>query len=234
MRRTDRLFRIIQFLRRRRGSTTAATLAEVLEVSERTIYRDIADLVSSGTPIDGEAGVGYRLRPDYDLPPLMFDGEEIQALVLGARIVQQFGDAGLARASTSALAKVSAVLPEKLRKMPPETRLFAPGTRWGTALAGPLERIREALLSHRKLELRYRAEGDRLSDRIVRPLGAFFWGRSWTLSAWCELRQDFRTFRLDRVERCTLLDETFTEEAGRTLRDLLAQWGPDAMTLLSG
>jgi predicted DNA-binding transcriptional regulator YafY len=234
VRRADRLFRIIQFLRKRRGSTTAATLAEALEVSERTIYRDIADLVASGTPIDGEAGVGYRLRADYDLPPLMFDREEIQALVLGARIVQQFGDAGLARASTSALAKVYAVLPEKLRKAPPETLLFAPTTRSAAVLAGPLERIREALVAHRKLELRYRDEADRLSERVVRPLGAFFWGRSWTLSAWCELREDFRTFRLDRVERCTLLDAVFTDEPGRTLRDLLSRYGPDAVKMLSG
>ena len=234
MRRTDRLFRIIQFLRKRRGSTTAATLAEALEVSERTIYRDIADLVGSGTPIDGEAGVGYRLRADYDLPPLMFDREEIQALVLGARIVQQFGDSALARAGTSALAKVASVLPEKLRKMPPETRLFAPSTRFGAIMAGPLERVREALVAQRKLELAYRDERDRLSERVVRPLGAFFWGRSWTLSAWCELRQDFRTFRLDRVERCTLLDATFSDEPGRTLRDLLARYGPDAEKLLSG
>jgi predicted DNA-binding transcriptional regulator YafY len=234
VRRADRLFRIIQLLRRKRGSTTAATLAEALEVSERTVYRDIADLVGSGTPIEGEAGVGYRLRADYDLPPLMFDREEIQALVLGARIVQQFGDAGLARASTSVLAKVAAVLPEKLRGLPPSTLLFAPGSAFGAALVGPLELIREALLGRRKLRLCYRAENTQRSERVVRPLGAFFWGRSWTLSAFCELRQDFRTFRLDRVEECNLLDETFVDEPGRTLADLLARYGPEAVKLLSG
>jgi predicted DNA-binding transcriptional regulator YafY len=164
----------------------------------------------------------------------MFDREEIQALVLGARIVQQFGDAGLARASTSALAKVSAVLPDKLKKAPPETLLFAPTTRAAAVIAGPLERIREALVAHRKLELTYRDEKDQKSERVVRPLGAFFWGRSWTLSAWCELRDDFRTFRLDRVERCTVLDAVFTDEPGRTLRDLLARYGPDAVKMLSG
>src|SRR5262245_31993135 len=114
MRRADRLFQIIQLLRRRRGATTAAVIAEILGVSERTVYRDIRDLVLAGTPIDGEAGIGYRLRPGYDLPPLMFDHEEVQALVLGARIVRQFGDPALARASNAILNKVATVLPADL------------------------------------------------------------------------------------------------------------------------
>src|SRR5438105_11606878 len=114
MRRADRLFQIVQLLRRRRTATTATLIADRLGVSERTIYRDVRDLVLAGTPIDGEAGVGYRLRPGYDLPPLMFNRDEIQALVLGARIVRQFGDETLARASESILAKVSAVLPKDL------------------------------------------------------------------------------------------------------------------------
>src|SRR6266849_2144282 len=127
MRRADRLFQIVQLLRRRRTVTTAAQLARRLEISERTVYRDIRDLVQSGTPIDGEAGVGYRLRPDYDLPPLMFDREEIQALVLGARIVRQFGDPALARASESILHKAAAVLPDDLQPLLAETRLFVAG-----------------------------------------------------------------------------------------------------------
>src|SRR5881409_563323 len=114
MRRADRLFQIVQLLRRRRAATTAAHIASKLEISERTVYRDIRDLILSGTPIDGEAGVGYRIRAGYDLPPLMFDREEIQALVLGARIVRQFGDAALAQASESILQKVAAVIPKDL------------------------------------------------------------------------------------------------------------------------
>jgi predicted DNA-binding transcriptional regulator YafY len=233
MRRADRLFRIIQLLRRRRGTTTAASLAEALEVSERTIYRDVADLVAAGTPIDGEAGVGYRLRPDYDLPPLMFDRDEIQALVLGARLVQQMGDSALSRAAGSVLAKVGSVLPEKLRRVAPETRLYAPRRFFAPSMSEPLEVAREALQSHRKVRLRYLV-GDKRSDRTIRPLGAFFWGTSWTLSGWCELRQDFRTFRLDRIEQINLLEETFADEPGRTLADLLARYGPGAMSLLSG
>src|SRR5262247_2937887 len=124
MRRADRLFQIVQLLRRRRTVTTAAQIAGKLEISERTVYRDIRDLVLAGTPIEGEAGVGYRIRPGYDLPPLMFDREEIQALVLGARIVRQFGDPALARASDAILAKVASVLPRELELLLGETKLF--------------------------------------------------------------------------------------------------------------
>src|SRR5262247_1521642 len=122
MRRADRLFQIVQLLRRRRSVTTAADIARKLEISERTVYRDVRDLVLAGTPIDGEAGVGYRLRPGYDLPPLMFDRDEIQALVLGARIVRQFGDPALARASDAILGKVAAVVPPDLAPLIAETR----------------------------------------------------------------------------------------------------------------
>src|SRR5438067_11554620 len=114
MRRADRLFQIVQLLRRRRTVTTAKEIASKLEISERTVYRDMRDLVLAGTPIDGEAGIGYRIRPGYDLPPLMFDRDEIQALVLGARIVRQFGDPALARASDAILRKVAAVIPKDL------------------------------------------------------------------------------------------------------------------------
>ena len=219
MRRADRLFQIIQLLRRRRGITTAAFLAEKLEVSERTVYRDVADLMTSGTPIEGEAGVGYRLRADYDLPPLMFDRDEIQALVLGARIVQQFGDTALGKASTRVLAKVATVLPKELQSVLSTTTLFAPGmsSTSGPAFSDALTLAREALLQRRKLRLAYKTKDEQPSERVVRPLGAFFWGRNWTLAAYCELRHDFRNFRLDRVVTCTLLDETFVDEPGRTL-----------------
>src|SRR5881296_4414267 len=132
MRRADRLFQIVQLLRRRRTTVTAAQIAERLDVSERTVYRDVRDLVLAGTPIDGEAGVGYRLRPGYDLPPLMFDRDEIQALVLGARIVRQFGDPALARASDAILSKVAAVIPKDLEPLLADTPLFVPTTIGGS------------------------------------------------------------------------------------------------------
>ena len=231
MRRADRLFQIIQLLRRRRTTATARTIAERLGVSERTIYRDVRDLVLAGTPIDGEAGVGYRIRPGYDLPPLMFDRDEIQALVLGARIVRQFGDPALARASESILHKVAAVLPGNLAPLLAETPLFVPPI--GAARSrDALALAREALVERRKLRISYANAGGEQTHRTVRPLGVFFWGRVWTLAAWCELRTDFRNFRLDRVSAPTLLDERFDDEAGKTLRDLLARYGPDAVKLL--
>src|SRR6188508_1257299 len=155
MRRADRLFQIVNVLRRRRTATTATHLAERLGVSERTVYRDIRDLILAGTPIDGEAGVGYRIRPGYDLPPLMFDREEIQALVLGARIVRQFGDPALARASDAILNKVASILPDELAPLMDDTRLFVPGVAATNAAAEALGIARGALVGRRKLRFRY-------------------------------------------------------------------------------
>ena len=231
MRRADRLFQIVNVLRRRRAATTAAHLAERLGVSERTVYRDIRDLTLAGTPIDGEAGVGYRLRPGYDLPPLMFDREEIQALVLGARIVRQVGDPALVRASESILSKVAAVLPKDLEPLLADARLFVGNTAGLARSAAGLAVVREALVAQRRMHLTYANERGEETERTVRPLGVFFWGRVWTLAAWCELRSGFRNFRLDRVGEATLRDR-FEEEAGRTLRDMLAQYGPAAVKLL--
>jgi predicted DNA-binding transcriptional regulator YafY len=231
MRRADRLFRIVQLLRRRRTVVTAAQIAGKLEISERTVYRDIRDLIQAGTPIDGEAGVGYRLQPGYDLPPLMFDREEIQALVLGARIVRQIGDPALARASESILSKVATVLPKDLAPLLAEARLFVPNTVNVARSAACLAVAREALVAQRRMWLKYANERGDETERTVRPLGLFYWGRTWTLAAWCELRSGFRNFRLDRVGEVTLRDR-FDEEPGRTLRDLLAQYGPAAVRLL--
>ena len=231
MRRADRLFQIVQLLRRRRTVTTAKEIARKLEISERTVYRDISDLVLAGTPIDGEAGVGYRIRPGYDLPPLMFDREEIQALVLGVRIVRQVGDPALARASESILSKVATVLPKELEPLLAETRLFATTRVRGSHAADALAVTREGLTSQRRIRMRYTDERGEATERTVRPLGVFFWGKTWTLAAWCEMRVGFRNFRLDRVGEATLLDR-FEEEPGRTLRDLLAQYGPEAVKLL--
>jgi predicted DNA-binding transcriptional regulator YafY len=231
MRRADRLFQIIQLLRRRRTATTAAHIAERLEISERTVYRDIRDLMLAGTPIDGEAGVGYRIRPGYDLPPLMFDREEIQALVLGARIVRQFGDPSLARATDSILAKVASVVPKDLQPLLTDTKLFVPTVVGATRAADGLAIARDALVARRRLRFRYANERGDASERIVRPLGVFFWGRTWTLAAWCEMRTAFRNFRLDRISDAAI-GEPFAEEPGRTLRDLLARYGADAVKLL--
>jgi predicted DNA-binding transcriptional regulator YafY len=233
VRRADRLFQIIQTLRGRRRAVTAAELAEDLGVSDRTIYRDIRDLVASGTPIEGEAGVGYALKREYDLPPLMFDPDELEALALGARIASSFGDEGLGRASETALSKIEAVLPSRLRARLAASPLYAPRTWAGRSSSYALAVARTALSERRRLLIQYRRRDGDESERVVRPLGAFFWGRSWTLAAWCELRRDFRTFRLDRMERIEA-GEPFEEEEGRTLRDYLRNIGPYAERLLDG
>ena len=220
MRRADRLFSIIQALRRRRLAT-ARDLAGELEVSERTVYRDIADLAASGVPIDGEAGVGYMLRDGHDLPPLMFSREELEALVLGARIVAGWADRGLARAADDALAKIEAVLPDRLRRLQDEIALFAPANHFQERLPIDLSELRGALRQRRKLSFDYRDGEAKPTHRTVRPLGLLFYGAVWLLPAWCELRRDFRAFRVDRMAGVEVLDQRFKPERGKTLADYM-------------
>lgn len=223
MRRADRLFQIIQLLRRRHVLTAAAIGSE-LEVSERTVYRDIADLVRSGVPIAGEAGVGYTLRRGFDLPPLMFTEEEIEALVLGTRVVSSWADEGLAKAAESALARIEAALPDKLKARLVGSRLFAPSFHVPQQVAGALADLRKAIDDRRRTLLDYFDNDGAQTDRVVRPLGLFFWGNKWTLTAWCELRNDFRDFRLDRIQAMSALDSRFEVEPGKTIEDFFARW----------
>ena len=219
-RRADRLFDIIQVLRRRK-LVRARELAERLEVSERTIYRDIRDLMASGVPVEGEAGVGYILREGYDLPPLMFDEQEIEALVLGARIVESWADPKLAEAAASVLAKVESVVPEHLRRQMAETSLLAPPDHFAERIAVDSVEIRGAIRRREKLRFGYSDGHARHSERTVRPLALAFYGPVWLLVSWCELRQDFRSFRLDRISGLAVLDESFRPEHGKTLQDFL-------------
>ena len=220
MRRADRLFAIIQMLRREK-LVRARELAEKLEVSERTIYRDMQDLAASGVPIEGEAGVGYVLKGGYDLPTLMFKPEEIEALVLGARIVKSWADCSLAEAAADALAKVEAVLPEPLRDYMSEIALFAPDNHFSEPLCVDLAELRGAIKQRFKVAFSYKSRDGRTSARIVRPLLISFFGPIWTMSGWCELRSEFRTFRLDRVIDLVVLEQRFRPEPGRTLHDFL-------------
>ena len=224
MRRAERLFKIIQKLRRRRTVTTARVLAEKLEVSERTIYRDIAHLVESGVPIRGEAGVGYLLERSFDLPPLMFDDQEIEALVFGARVVRSWSDPALAAAAEDALAKIEAVMPPKLQERLERTPLFAFNFRRRTQEMEALAAVRSAIHERRKLRLVYEDSSAVPTQRTVRPLGLFFWGPTWTLGAWCELRQAFRSFRIDRIQEFDSLDLIFVEEPGKSLADLFLHY----------
>jgi predicted DNA-binding transcriptional regulator YafY len=220
MRRADRLFQLVQLVRGRRLAT-GDWLAERLQVSLRTVYRDIADLQAQGVPMEGEAGVGYRMRAGFDLPPLMFTHEEAKALVAAVRIAQPRLDPGLAAGAENALAKVIAVLPGAVRAAAESLAVYAPDAGIDSATRERLERLRGATDARRVVCIDYLdLEGRRSVDRRLRPLGCFYWSAAWTLSAWCELRQDFRSFRVDRIERLDVLDERFRDEPGRTLADL--------------
>ncbi len=220
MRRADRLFEIIQHLRRR-PTVKARELSAALEVSERTIYRDIKDLAASGVPIEGEAGVGYVLKAGFDLPPLMFKEQEIEALVLGARFVETWADAELADAASDAIAKIEAVIPAKLREYMASSALLAPTSHYMEPLSFDLALLRRAIRSQLKVSFSYRDVLKQKSTRTVRPLSLAYFGPVWMLAAWCDMREDFRTFRLDRIGDFESTAERFRNERGKTLHDFL-------------
>ncbi|GAA4791939.1 YafY family protein [Lysobacter hankyongensis] len=226
MRRADRLFQIVQLIRGRR-LTTAAFLAERLEISPRSIYRDVAALQAQGVPIEGEAGVGYRMRRGFDLPPLMFDAREAQALVACVRIAQPRIDPALAAGAEDALAKILAVLPAAERAAAESLSVYAPSIGTDPQTRERLQRLRQATEQRIKLRLTYLDLKDDTSVRTVRPLGCFFWGQVWTLAAWCESREDFRNFRVDRIQTIEALDARFRDEPGRTLPDLMRLYDCD-------
>lgn len=225
MRRADRLFEIIQLLRQK-PVVRARDLADGLEVSERTIYRDISDLIASGVPIDGEAGVGYTLRPGFDMPPLMFTESEVEALVLGARILESWTDPALAEAATRVIAKIEAVVPSGLRDYMATTALLAPGPHALEPITFDLSEMRRAVRERRLVRFRYTDAVGGGSERTVRPLSLAFFGPVWLLAAWCELREDFRTFRLDRIEDFALTNDVFRMERGKTLHEFLGRDRP--------
>jgi len=220
MRRADRLFQLVQLIRGRRLST-AAFLAQRLEVSQRTVYRDVADLQHQGVPVEGEAGVGYRMGSGFDLPPLMFTQDEAAALVAAARMAQSWVDPAMAHDIECAFGKILSALPPAARVSAEATALYAPALELDNVTRAHLQPLREAVRSHHKLRLLYHDASDANSERTVRPLGCFYWGKVWTLSAWCELRNDFRGFRVDRIDRLELLPTRFVDESGKTLADLM-------------
>ena len=226
MRRADRLFQLVRLLRTR-GFSTGQQLAESLGVSKRTVYRDIRDLERSGVPIRGEAGVGYRLERGFEMPPLTFSEAEIEALVLGARIVGAWGDLELASSSESALQRLESVLPEPLRRVVEATPLFAPDFGRRRSMVERLPLIRQAIGDRRRLRFDYvRADGAE-SARTVRPFALYFWGSKWTLGGWCETRNDYRSFRPDRMSRVEMLDGIFDVNEGPNLAGFVAHVGRD-------
>ncbi|WP_269583079.1 helix-turn-helix transcriptional regulator [Roseibium sp. Sym1] len=218
MRRADRLFQIVQYLRGGR-LVRARQLSEWLEVSERTIYRDVADLQASGVPIEGAAGVGYIMRDGYELPPLMFTRDEIVALLAGARLIRAWGGVAMARAAEEAMIKIDAVMPERMRVRQNEVEIHAFAPEMTPQVRAHIDFLEAAADARKRLSIAYcDGKGDPTS-RTIRPLGLWFWGKVWTLVAWCELRRDFRMFRLDRISELRDLGDRFNVEPGKTLKD---------------
>jgi predicted DNA-binding transcriptional regulator YafY len=226
MRRADRLFQIAQHLRARR-LTTAAQLAESLRVSERTIYRDVRDLSLSGIPIKGEAGVGYSVDRSFELTALMFTRDEVEAVVVGLRMVEAFGGPKLRAAAVPALNKVVLALPKNRRDEIERPQIYAPLSNAHRIIDGLIETMRAAIDDHAVLELTYLDKHGRESQRAVRPLALIFWGSAWTLAAWCELRQGFRNFRMDRIRASVRTGASFRQEQGKTLGDYLRLIGAE-------
>jgi predicted DNA-binding transcriptional regulator YafY len=221
MRRADRLFQIVQHLRGRR-LTTAAQLSDWLETSTRTIYRDIRDLSLSGVPIEGEPGVGYRLSKGFDIPPIMFDFDEIQALATGLRFVQSWAGPQLSAAAKRAQLKIQNVVPSHRSAELQNTPLHFPSI--AVSPAAPIDQLRTAIEERQILLCQYCDAKDNSTSRRLRPLGIYFWGGVWTLLAWCESRNDFRSFRLDRFQSIQPTAEKFQQQAGQTLEDFLKRW----------
>jgi len=220
MRRADRLFQIIQILRRTTRPVTAASLAEELEVSKRSVYRDVADLIGQRVPIRGEAGSGYVLARDFDMPPLMLAPDEIEAAVLGAQWVAERGDAVLATAARDLIAKIEAAVPERLRPYIAEPTIGAPANNAPARDGLDMARTRAWIRAGRKIRIRYRDQHDEDSQRTIWPVIIGYAETVRLLAAWCELRQDFRHFRTDRIVAAEFLDERHGARPG----DLMKRW----------
>jgi predicted DNA-binding transcriptional regulator YafY len=220
MRRADRLFQIIQILRRTRRPVTAEAIAEELETSKRTVYRDIADLVGQRAPIRGEAGVGYVLEDGFDLPPLMLTPEEVEAAVVGAQMIAARGDPALRRAAQDLVAKIAAVIPENLRPLVLEPATHA-APNW-RAVPDNLDmaELRQAIRGGRKVEFTYQDEQGRISRRTVWPFAIGYFESTRLVIAWCELRAAFRSFRTDRISAARFGEARYPERPA-TLR---ARW----------
>jgi predicted DNA-binding transcriptional regulator YafY len=220
MRRSDRLFDVIQALRTAKKPMTAAALAEQLEVSIRTVYRDVATLQARRVPIEGAAGLGYVLRRGFDLPPLMFTTDEIEAIAVAMRMLRRTGDRGLHAAAQTVLSKITVALPDALRTHLATPQFFVSDHGAPAPPVADLTAIRAAIRDEHKLRLDYGDEkGDR-TRRVVWPFAIAYCAESTLVSAWCELRDDFRHFRADRILDCDILDESFPVSG----RELFTRW----------
>jgi len=218
MRRADRLFDILQTLRVATKPMTAAAIAERLEVTVRTVYRDVATLQARRIPIEGAAGIGYVLRRGFDLPPLMFTDDEIDAITVGARLVRRLRDPGLQRAAESVLAKVSSVLPDALKSGIGAAPFLVSNGSAVEPKGISLSDLRRAIRESRKVKIVYSDAQDQQSARTVWPVAMAYYVDVTLLGAWCELQRDFRHFRVERIVSSDILNETFPTEGGKLMQ----------------
>lgn len=209
MNKSERLFQLVTLLRSRRTAITAEAIAEAMQVSVRTVYRDVQALVLSGVPIEGEPGGGYLIRPGNHLPPLIFSPDELQSLIVGSRMVQAFTDKDLARGARSAELKIRSILTEPLQRHAEQQPYRIPILESDDGLREVHGKLRRACEQRQKVRAVYLDEKQEKTERIIWPLGMIGWTGKWTLLAWCELRRDYRNFRFDRFEALELLEEYF-------------------------
>lgn len=230
MRRADRLFLLVNTLRGRRRAVPARVLADDLAVSLRTVYRDVADLQRSGIPIEGEPGVGYMLRKGADLPPLAFDADELEALIVGLRFARAFAGTRVGAASMRARLKIEAVVPPDVYARASRVAIRAPGGcgERSSGFGDRLDALNLAIADRRLLRLRYVSADGEESVREIEPLCVLFWGGSWTLAGWCRLRGDFRQFRLDRMHECAPTGDVCAPDPARGFDALVRALGARA------
>lgn len=217
MRRADRLMKLVHFLRHRRQAVTAKRIAEEFEICTRTVYRDIQNLMDTGVPITGEAGVGYVIDKEYYLPPVTFDLDELEAIGLGISMVRQWTDDKFAAKADSAFEKVQAVLPAKLQGELEQITTYSMPTQPDLPWSVSFSELRECIRTRRKIRIDYSTETNKVTSRTLRPLALFFFSPVWVLASWCEKRKDFRHFRLDRIRSLEFSEETFEDEEDKDL-----------------
>jgi predicted DNA-binding transcriptional regulator YafY len=213
--------KMVHFLRGRRQAVTARRIAEEFDICTRTVYRDIQDLMDSGAPIKGEAGVGYVIDKEYYLPPVAFDADEIEALALGISMVRHWTDPVFAEKASQALDKIQAVLPKELQGELQQITTYATSTQHIVPWTVSFSEVRECIRTRRKIHIEYADGEKKRSSRILRPLSLIFCSPVWMLAAWCETREDFRHFRLDRISSLRKCQETFADEPDKDLEAYL-------------
>ncbi len=224
MRCADRLIKIVHFLRQRRHAVTAKRIAEEFDICTRTVYRDIQGLMDSGTPIVGEAGVGYMIDKAYYLPPVTFDADELEAIGLGISMVRQWTDEKFAAKASSAFEKIQAVLPTSFQGELQQISTYSMPNRPTLPWIVSFSNLRECIRAKRKIQIAYSDEAKNNTHRVIRPLALIFFSPVWLLACWCEKRQEFRSFRLDRITSVKYSEEIFEDEKNKNLQAFMSSY----------